>query len=170
MFHFGLADLLRYGKKNFGEPVVMDTLGQLEFEFSDGVKAFAIGQTPLDRRVSELSSEHYYVLGKAELTPRERDRWAALARQHGLTAHELQISIENGKVTRQADVDQVSGKGAGINTIQGISFWYRRWERQVGGRKTVLGWTDKMKQEWLGHVKPIVDLALEVVASLKQKK
>lgn len=169
MFHFGLADLLRYGKAKFGEPAVMDALGQFEFEFTDGSKAFAIGQIPLDLRVAELSSEHYYVLGKADLTAKERGRWAALAHQHQLTAYELKLSIENGKLTRQDDVDEVSGKGAGINTIQGISFWFGRWQNQVGGKKTVLGWPEKKKQEWLGYVKPIVDLALEVVASLKKK-
>ena len=167
LFHFGLADLLRYGKKHFGESVVLDALGQFEFDLSDGMKAMAIGQIPLDLRVSALDSDHYYVLGRADLTPKERGKWAAVAHQHQLTAHELQMSIENGKVTRQADVDRISGKGAGINTIQGLAFWFMRWERQVGGKKSILGWTAKLKQEWLAEVQPIVDLAHEVASSLK---
>lgn len=166
-YKFVLADIISYGLKNFGREKVDEGLIQLQFNLGEVNEAFAIGQIPLPLRVERLKPEHYYILGKADLTTKERGKWAALADKHELEPMELQKSIEAGKIVHQAAIDQISGKNSGITTIEGISWWYDRWERQIGGREVVLAWKVDLKKRWLDEVRPIVELAREVEKSLE---
>ena len=166
VWELGFADILNYGRERFGEEKVEEALHQLEFNLQDAQRALAIGQIPLDLRVEELTAEHYYILGKADLTPKERGRWAAIAHKEKLSALELQKSIEAGKVVRLRTIEGMSGRNSGVATIEAISFWFERWENQVGGEKAVLAWGRDVKVAWLTEVRPILDLAAKVEKSL----
>lgn len=161
------ADLLRYGREQFGPKKVDEALIQMQFDLGDSIKALTIGQLPLDLRTENLSSDHMWVLAKAvDLTAKERARWAAISDKEGLKPVELQKSIEAGKVLRQADIDRVSGHNSGIATIQGLSFWFHQWERKVGGELEILAWDKPRKEAWLAEVRPILILAAKLEETL----
>ncbi|MFZ4693736.1 MAG: hypothetical protein ACOYMV_01275 [Verrucomicrobiia bacterium] len=161
-----LADILAYGLEQFGREKVDVALNQLEFDLGDALKALAIGQLSLDLRTETLGSDHYFVLSKANLTAKEQGRWVAIATKEGLKAVELQKSIEAGKVLRQADINRESGRDSGIPTIQGLAFWFDRWERKVGGEDAILAWDRRLKEQWLAEVRPILSLAAKLEETL----
>ena len=170
IWELGFADFINYGRKQFGEEKVDVALQQLEFDLGDANRALAIGMTPLGLRIEELTVEHYYLLGKAErdgkLTAKERGRWAAVAHKEKLSALELQKSLEAGKVVRLAVIEGMSGRDSGVASIQGISFWFERWESQVGGEEKILSWDKDTKLQFLQHARPIADLVAKVEKSL----
>ena len=169
VYHFGLADFINYGRERFGAQKVQGALTQLDFDLADVMKAEAIGQSTLDLRLVSLTSEHYYVLGR--LLPegkQEQGKWAALAEKHELSALELKKSIEAGKVIKQPEIDQTSGRNSGITNIEGLTLMFERWERQVGGEEKILhDWNDDLKRLWLEKVRPIVELAVKVERTLQ---
>jgi hypothetical protein len=162
-----LADLIRYGRETYGDDEIKVTLEQLEFAAEDEQRALALGQLTLDFRSDHgLTTEHYYVLSKANLDGPGRERWAIVARNEGLTANELKHSIEKGTVVRQPALDQLSGTGTGTMTIQGVIFGLRRWEKKVGGEETILMWPIEQKRQLLEELKPVADLARKIEESL----
>lgn len=169
-FHFGLADLLVYGNEHFGKARVDQVVQQMEFDVADAIRAMSIGQIPLDLRSENLSSEHYFVMARANLSVKEQGRWAAIATKENLTALELQKSIAAGHVVKAEVSSGESGRNSGIATIQGMRFWFERWSSKVGGRDAVLAWDRDTRAAWLSEVRPVVDLAREVENSLKQEQ
>lgn len=163
-WQFGVADFMSYGAKAFGEEKVQAAMEQLLFDLKDGLHGEVIGQIPLDLRDQPLSAEHYYVLGRAELTARERGRWAALAVKEEMTPLRLQKSIEAGRVLRKDEIDEMSGKNSGIPTVQGVRFLWDRWARKVGDK--AFKWTTDLKRQCLDEIKPIVEFARKLEASL----
>lgn len=164
------ADLLRYGRERFGDKRVDEALFQMQFDLGDSIKALAIGQIPLGLRTERLTSEHMFVLAKADLTEKERRHWAVVSDKEQLKPRELQKSIEAGKVLKQADIDRISGHNSGIATIQGLSFWFAQWKRKVGGDEGVLAWDLRQQEAWLVEVCPIVELAEKVAKSVAAAK
>jgi hypothetical protein len=166
-YHIYLADVLGYGRANFGEARVEEALGQLEFDYAECAKAMHIGQIELNLRLPELNAEHFCVLGmELKDDPKAQAKWVKLAVQHALTPLELRKSIQAGGVIKQDKVNALSGRDAGISTIEGVRFSFDRWEKQVGGESAVLGWTPEIKKQWLIQVEPIVELAGKVRATL----
>lgn len=162
-----LADLIRYGRETYGDDEIKVTLEQLEFAAEDEQRALALGQLTLDFRSEHgLTTEHYYVLSKANLDAAGRERWASIAQNEGLSANELKHSIEKGTVVRQSAIDKLSGTGSGVITIQGVIFGLRRWEKKVGGEETILMWPPEQRRQVLDELKPISDLARKIEESL----
>lgn len=162
-----LADLYGYGRNAFGEDQVAKDLEQLEFDLSDACKAAAISVLTLDFRSGHgLTSEHYYIISYLA-TDKDREKWAKLAVEHGLSALELKRSIAAGKVVTQKLIDTTSGRNTGINTLQGIRFQFDQWERQVGGdRQKLLRKPRAEREQMLENLTPIVAFAAEIEASL----
>lgn len=164
---FWYADFIAGGRTLFGDEKVTEALTQLEFDMLDTARAYAIGQTLLDFRSPQLTSEHYYVLGSAiPGDDKGRERWARIAEKENLTALELKKSIEAGKIIRQDNVNAESGRGAGIANMQGLKFWFERWEKQAGGHDAILQWPVERKRQWLDEMKPLTELARELEATL----
>ena len=163
----GLADLIRYGRSNFGDNETEDALKQLEFSLADAQHAASIGQTTFEFRDEfGLSSEHYYLLGKLPDDDTRR-HWAGLAKKHDLTALELKRSIEGGKVIKTDEISQRSGRDSGgLMTVQALVFSFERWEKQVGGEAKVLSWDRDRRQQWLQEMNPMLTLADRVRQSL----
>ncbi|MDR0532519.1 MAG: hypothetical protein LBH01_01035 [Verrucomicrobiales bacterium] len=167
-FHVYLADAIVYGREHFGERKVGEILDQMQFDYADCSRAMHIGQIELDLRLPELTAEHLCVLGMELQNNRKMQaKWVKLALQHGLTPLELRKSIQAGKVLRQEAVDELSGRDAGITTIEGVRFSFDRWKKQVGGEEAVLGWDVENKRLWLQQVEPIIILAEKVKATLQ---
>ena len=161
---FAYADFVRQGRMEFGDDQVSEALKQLEFDMLDTVRAYRIGQCEFDFRSPLLCAEHYYILGGME-NP-ERTKWAGIAEKEGLTALELKKSIEAGQIVRQESVNNTSGRGAGITNVQSLHLWFSRWETQAGGRKEILAWPTDRKRALLDEVRPLVELARELEATL----
>ena len=79
---------------------------------------------------------------------------------------ELKKSIEAGHIIRQESVDKESGRGAGITNVQSLRVWFTRWETQAGGHEQILSWPPERKKSFLEEVRPIVELAREMEATL----
>lgn len=169
-FHLGLADLINYGAKTFGEEPTAAMLEQLHFDLSDVARAKHIRRVPwATRDLHRLTSEHYYVLGMQLPEDEEaQEMWARRAAKESLSAYELKKSIATGRIFKSnASPDNNGRASGGIITIQVVKFQFDRWEKQVGGHDSILKWDDARKQEFLKNTKRIADLRAEVAQSLK---
>lgn len=164
-YHCALADLISYGRNEFGDDEVAATLEQMEFELADVTKAEAIGQLTFDfREENPLTSEHYFVLSKLEKA--DCQKWAKIAVQNKLSALELKRSIEAGMVLRLEDIQNRSGQGSGINTIQGVVFRLTQWEKSMGGTDRIIQLPSKDRRDLLDLLTPAIELAAKIEASL----
>lgn len=123
------ADAINYGRKHYGDSEVETTLEQVSFNLVDAQRAIGIGSLSEATRgaAPSLSAEHLWVLAKAELESKEEVRWATTAVEKGLSASDLQASIEAGKVVKS------EGRGSGATvTVHGIRQMFevlkKRWE------------------------------------------
>jgi hypothetical protein len=169
LFHVGYADWLIYGKDNFGEEKVDETLELFGADMADAIKAYAIGQIPLDLRLDNLTGEHYWVLAK-ELpsAKKEQGKWAALAEKHGLTPAELKQSIQAGKIVRQEAISRERGSNSGIPNIEGVTLIFQRVVKQIGGESKILEQPLEWKLRFLDEVHPIVEIAHKVEETIPE--
>lgn len=161
-FHICLADVLAYMRQRFSDEAVENALVQLEFEMSDVAQATAIAAVPRQLRAPGLTSEHYFVVARADLTVDQQKRWLRVASEKRLTGLELKRSIERGEVVKERSGNSQSG----IVTIQGIRYWFERWAAKMGGEEQILHWEADFRRKWLEEVKPIIELAHKVEESL----
>lgn len=133
---FWRSSWLDFGRLNFGDEFVRESVSQLEFEFSDVRKAQLLSSLPL--RDADLSAEHHFVLAKSHLDDTGRDMWVQLAKKESLSAAELQESIKTGTVTKINQTDEKRNWGSGFATVQGIS---RQWD-------LLLKQIDDLWREW----------------------
>jgi hypothetical protein len=117
------------------------------------------------RREHQLCSEHYFILSKVPLAA-ERERWAAIAVNERLSPLELKRSIEAGKILRSGDINQSSGQGSGINTIQGACFKLQQWERQMGGTQKIIELPAEDLRKLLQILTPTIALASAIETAL----
>lgn len=166
-FHVGFSDIVSYGRKEFGDAKVDETLEAFHFDMSDILKCYAIGQLPLDLRNESLTGEHYYILAKGlPNATKEQGRWAALALKEHLTPIELKRSIEKGAVVKQKDIERESGQNSGIPNIEGLAMTFQRWMKQAGGEQKILEQPAEWKEHFLQEVDPILALAEKIEATL----
>lgn len=165
-WYLGLADILRQGRLEFGDLKVAEAVTQLEFELADATRGYTIGGLAPEVRSLGLTSEHFFVLGKMLDSEKEQEKWAQDAIKEKLTGAELKKSIEAGHIVHQTEVNNTSGRGSGIPNVQGLTLWFGRWIKQVGGIAVVMRWTPDLKRAWLEEVREIVDLAHKLEDSL----
>lgn len=170
-----LADLTAYGRKTFGDDVVNEALEQMEFEMGDAVKAETIALLTHDQRTKySLSSEQAYIIGKCCADETARIQWSKLCLEHRLTAFELKKSIEASAtskspiILREADIQEKSGHGEGIPSIQGVRFRFQQWQRQFKDPDDVLKLPAEERRTALEMLEPIVALAAKLEVSLRE--
>ena len=168
-FHFALADMIAYGRENFGEQQVAETLEQLEFDIQDTLRGAAISTLPHGSRRETLTSEHHYVAAKADLSTASRAGWLKTAEKEKLTALELQHSIEAGQVVKANTSLAGRGRGTGIATIEGVLFMYKQWERQVSETDPIEDWEPERKRRFLDEVAPLEVRIRRVRESLEKE-
>lgn len=163
-YHTCLGDLLDYGRQHFGTKYVDEQIQQLEFPFEDITHAESIARVPrLLREVSQLTSEHYYILGlKFPQDNTSQELWAGRAAEHKLSPLALRRSIERGEILTDTALEQLTGHGSGIPVLQGMALPFIRWIRQVGGLDTVKTWDTSKRAAVLQEITPIVEFALEL--------
>lgn len=164
----GLADLINYGKARFGADKVQEALAQLEFDLADEAKALAIGQLPLALRSSNLTEEHYYVLGKYLDDDEARGKWVTVAVENKLSAYELQRSIEAGSILSGASMREQQGRNSGLLTIQAISLRFKTWEKDIGGEEKILTMPEDSKRALVEELKAPGELYLKLKSQIGQ--
>lgn len=163
-YHTALSDAIRYGRQRFGDPVVNETIEQLQFPFADITHADSIGAVPrLLRETYSLTSEHYYILGllfKDDTTSQEM--WAQRTVEHRLSPLALRRSIESGQIITDDELKQRTGNGSGIPVLQAVSLPFTRWKRSLGGVDGARQLPREQRIAILEELSPIVEFALQL--------
>ena len=168
-YHCVLADHLNYGRDKFGIAAVAIALEQAEFDLSDVLKAEAIGQLDFDFRDTHgLNSEHYFILSRKLDDDKDRKRWAKIASKEKLTPLELKRSIEAGKILKAEQIQDTSGQGSGLLTIQGALFKMQQWHVKMGGTENILKLPPEDRKSLLDLLLPAIELASALEESLDQ--
>lgn len=167
-YYIALADTIAYGRRNYGETVVAETIVQLEFPQADFNQAADIARIPIGLRESTdgLTSEHYHVVGSVFADDeKKQEKWLTIASSEHLTARELRRSVEVGEIVRD-DPKRTGRESGGIVTIQSIMFSFSQWTKQVGGETGVLRWTEADRREWLKKTEEFAQIREAVQKSL----
>lgn len=167
-YHTALADLLNYGRAQFGAEFVEEKITQLAFPFDDINHAVSIGCTHLSLREKwRLTSEHYYILGlKFPTDPVSQELWAQRSSEHKLSPLALRRSIEHGSIITDTTLSTQTGKDSGVLLIQGLTLKFRQWKTQVGGVDQILNWPIERRIAFLTEIEDMVDTAIKVRDSL----
>jgi hypothetical protein len=130
VFHSAVADVVAYGRSEFGDVLVEEACGQMQLPLNDIKRSDAIAKIPWGARDEALTQEHLYVAGAApDLRPEERRVWLETAVAEKLSPVELKRSIEIGKVQHAERTPAGRGAGSGIVNIQAIRAFFLQWKR-----------------------------------------
>jgi hypothetical protein len=167
-YHTALADLLNYGRAQFGPEFVEEKITQLAFPFDDINHAISIGCTHISLREKwRLTSEHCYILGlKFPTDPTSQELWAQRSSEHKLSPLALRRSIEHGSIITDTTLSTQTGKDSGVLLIQGLTLKFRQWKTQVGGVDQILNWPIERRIAFLTEIEDMVDTAIKVRDSL----
>jgi hypothetical protein len=135
LYHAALSDLVKYGRKAYGESAVDDAMRQLHFDLSDVYRANALVALESGLKLkADLSQELRYVIGK-ELAdnPEKQEEWANIAVAEKLSPAELRMSIQTNKVVHGLR----SERSPGIVSFESVSMSFQRAVRQYGGTEHI---------------------------------
>jgi hypothetical protein len=168
---FWLSDTIKKGHESFGAEKVDAAVVRLELRLHDMRQAVCIGELAKGVRMTGLTVEHLYVLGRADLPPDEQHRWAIAAQENELPPLRLKASIEAGKVLTAEELSALRGSNTGILTIQGLIQKFEIWRRTVEKDKPIENWNRKAKlalwEELEGPTMLGMELARELGISLE---
>jgi len=143
------SDLLSAGQKaGVGEKIAE----QLGFDFAETKRAVAIASVPVESRRRELTAEHHYVVGRAELSEAEQSRWLTLAVAENLSAAELAKSIKLGSVTK-------TEKKSGFHTLSALKVNFFAWKRQFESNRKIEDLSASEAGALLDEMEPILSFA-----------
>lgn len=150
-----LAGYMSYGEAKWGKDAVENALHQLEFDMPTVRQAIDINTVPLDIRRPGLTGEHYVVLARSDLKPKQLAKWAKTASDQNLSAQQLKASIDAGEVVTTAVVKQ---RQHGVVTIDGIRQEFEIWLRRMGGSEGILKLPEDTVREIIKDLRPIAAL------------
>lgn len=146
---FWTSDLLSAGQKaGVGEQVAQ----QLGFDFAETKRAITISSVSQNNRRRELTAEHHFVVGKAELSEVEQEKWLALAVAESLSAAELAKSIKLGSVVK-------AQKKTGFHTLSALKVNFFAWKRQFETNRRLEDLTASEAGALLDEMEPILSFA-----------
>jgi hypothetical protein len=146
---FWCADLLAAGNKSGDGERIAEQLG---LDFAETRRAVAVASVAQESRRKELSSEHHYVVGRADLSPEEQAKWLNLAVAENLSAPELAKSIKLGAVAKSA-------KNAGLHTLSALKVQFFAWKRQFESNRRLEDLSAAEAGALLEEMEPILDFA-----------
>lgn len=153
------ADVIEYGNTKFGTQRVNDSLDQLEFDLPFVKAAISVNSVPVELKHPELSAEHYIELAKADLSKKDKIKWAELAAKLKLTPTQLRLSMAAGEVV---DTAAARALATGIITIPGIRQEFDVWLHRIGGYDGVRKLEQDTQQEIYEELEPIMEFALHL--------
>jgi hypothetical protein len=168
VYALSLSDLLKYGREHYGNEFVDTNLQQLEFSFDEINRANAIALVGHSTRAAyQLTSEHYYVLGREfPDDPVLQNKWGAAAQEHKLSAVALARSISEDRIITDETIRTQSGRNSGIPVINGFGLTFERWARNAKAEENLERWSPDDKRKLLNELKPILEFAKKVEESL----
>lgn len=149
------SEYVRLGKLKHGREVVEAGLQQLEFDMPSVKAAVDIASVPPELRNEFLTAEHYVVLARADITPKQRVKWARVATEQHLAPAQLKASIAAGEVVPKSVADKNTH---GIINIQGLRAEYDIWYRRVGEFEGIRAMDVKCQQEIISELSEIAFL------------
>ncbi len=166
LYHVMLADAVQESIARYGTEFTSQTLEQIEFEIPDVVRANTIALAPTSGRKVGLSSEHYFVIGRARAagkiaTEAAALNWMEVADREKLSPQELDDSIEAGKIVRSDP--GATKRNSGIATIEGVVFLAEQWKRKVDP-DVIRKWEPERKRKLLVELQ-----ALDWIAELRRE-
>lgn len=163
-----LARALAFGRERFGEEIVRTTVDQLEFSYKEIHAADALAGLPLGSWRQVLSSEHHFLVARANVPEQDRELWLERAVKHELSPEALKASLQAGKVVTDADLERRRGSAGTfrLETVEGIVTDFRRWRARVDADNPMTGWKlealSKLREE-LREVHDFwIDLSVEI--------
>lgn len=168
-YHLALSDSIKFGTRKFGAERVQQTMVQLELPFSEFRMAGNIARIPtgLRKNAENLTSEHFYVVGKAFPDDTEmQEKWLKTASEEKLKPTELRRSVDAGYVVHD-DRDRTGRGSGGIVTLQKIAFSFSIWLSQVGGEEKVMEWSREQKIAFLKETTDLSKLRDKILESLR---
>lgn len=165
-FHVGLADLVAYGRKRFGEAVVQETMEQLEFDLVDAKQAVEISLLPYECRNLWMRTEHYMVIAGATLTPKEAVKWSEAAMDHSLTHAQLKLSIQAGKVLKGGELTSESGKNSGMANLPGFRQLFDVWWNRTSEANPMADWSPERQRQVFDELEAPTNLGLKLAHAL----
>ena len=163
-FHVGLADLVSYGRKHFGEEVVQDTMEQLEFDLIDARQAVAISELPYECRNLWMRTEHFMVIDGANLTPKDAVKWSDAAMDHSLSHTQLKLSIHAGRVLKGG---VLSGeRNSGMANLPGFRQLFDVWWNRAIEANPIEDWTPERQRQVFDELEAPTKLGLKLAQAL----
>ena len=163
-FHVGLADLVSYGRKRFGEEVVQETMEQLEFDLVDARQAVAISLLPFECRNLWMRTEHYMVIADADLKPKEAVKWSGAAMDHSLSPAQLKLSIQAGKILKGGVLE--NGKNSGMANLPGFRQMFDVWWNRASEANPIEDWTPERQRQVFDELEAPTKLGLKLAHAL----
>lgn len=146
---FWTSDLLSAGQQaGVGEKIAE----QLGFDFAETKRAVAIASVSQNNRRRELTAEHHYVVGRAELGEAEQLKWLNLAVAEKLSAAELAKSIKLGSVVK-------TEKKTGFHTLSALKVNFFAWKRQFEANRRLEDLSASEAGALLDEMEPILSFA-----------
>lgn len=143
------SDLLSAGAK---AGVAEQIATQLGFDFAETKRAVAIASVPQGSRRRELTAEHHYVVGRAELNEAAQAKWLNLAVAENLSAAELAKSIKAGTVVK-------AEKRSGFHTLSALKVNFFAWKRQFETHRRIEDLSAAEAGALLDEMEPLLEFA-----------
>lgn len=160
------AAYINWGIVKFGKEIVETELSQLEFDLQDVKSIIAIGTIPPDIYQPHLNADHYIVLARAELTDKQRAKWAKKASDQRLSPAQLKASIRMGEVVSGTQTEKTHGLVSLVGIRQDFDIWYRRVKGVAGIKRMEFD----AQKEVISDLKPFHELYLKLDEAMKAPK
>lgn len=159
----------RFGLSKFGEAVVEHESGQLQFPQLVEAQAKQLSLLPLPVFDSMISPQHAKVLFE-ELgeNPVSMESWARKAIEENLTAGELRVSIDAGKVIRNSEESPVTMKA--ISSPYVVRSYFDKWAAATLKERPLEEWSVEDLKVLLDEFRPIWICTEKAAALWKMKR
>lgn len=167
-----LANLMATEELRIGKLAMYEVLQKEGVSRFDVRRAEALLTLPheIDKILENLTCEHALVVVQAKhLTQQQRILWLQRARSRRLTPLELRKSIEVGRVNTLREVRHESGHNSGIRTIQGITYQFILWKKEVNRVDPLHNWSARRRGDLLEAMEPMSEFIKKLTSESEPK-
>jgi hypothetical protein len=158
-----IASYVKYGQLKYGKEEVLSAMAQLEFDLPTVKAVMDIASVPDSIRKPNLTAGHYIAIARANLTPKQAEKWAKVASEQSLTENQLKNSIAQGTVV---DTSVANKNSHGVLNVHGIMHEFTIWLTRMGGVPGILKMDDEHRREILAQMEEVLELGRALEQSL----
>lgn len=151
------SDMFRDTADNAPE-MAEEVAGILGLDSAKARKALAMASVPLALRREAISPAHQFVIGRANLSEEEQDRWMELAIENNLTPGELARSLREGAIIKDAPKLRL-----GIKSPSSIRADFEGWSRAIAEKGGVSELKDEAVAVIYRELRPIAIFVAEML-------